>query len=96
MLVVVSYDVSTVEPEGRRRLRRVARVCTNYGQRVQHSVFQCLVDPDQWVHLRAQLLQAIDREEDSLRFFFLGSNWKRRIEHHGRKLAIELGEPLIT
>lgn len=96
MLVVVSYDVSTVEPEGRRRLRRVARVCTNYGQRVQHSVFQCLVDPEQWVHLRAQLLQIIDPEEDNLRFFFLGSNWKRRVEHHGVRLGAGLDEPLIT
>lgn len=96
MLVVVSYDVSTVDPEGRRRLRRVARICTNFGQRVQHSVFQCLVDPEQWIHMRAQLLQIIDEEQDSLRFFFLGSNWKRRVEHHGVEQSPDPGEPLIT
>lgn len=96
MLVVVSYDVSTVERRGRRRLRRVARICTNHGQRVQNSVFQCLVDSDQWVRLRAQLLEIIEPEEDSLRFYFLGSNWKRRVEHHGAKPEPEMDEPLIT
>lgn len=96
MLVVVSYDVSTVEPEGRRRLRQVARVCTSHGQRVQNSVFQCLVDPDQWVRLRAQLLRIIEPEEDSLRFYFLGSKWKRRVEHHGSGPELDLGGPLIT
>ncbi len=96
MLVVVSYDVSTVDRRGRRRLRRVAKVCTSHGQRVQNSVFQCLVDSDQWVRLRAQLLEIIEPDEDSLRFYFLGNNWKRRIEHHGTKPEVELGEPLIT
>lgn len=96
MMVIVSYDVSVVTPRGRRRLRRVARVCTDYGQRVQNSVFQCLVDPDQWVTLRAKLLKIFDPEEDSLRFYFLGRNWKRRVEHCGTKRVLDLDEPLIT
>ena len=72
MMVIVSYDVSVVTPSGRRRLRRVARVCTDYGQRVQNSVFQCLLDFDQWVVMRAKLLGIFDPTEDSLRFYFLG------------------------
>ena len=96
MLVVVSYDVSTIGRPGRRRLRRVARVCTNYGQRVQQSVFECVVDPSQWTMLRHQLLDIVDPEVDSLRFFFLGSNWKKRIEHHGVKTFVQVDEPLIT
>ena len=95
MMVVVSYDVSTVSKEGRRRLRRVARACTNYGLRVQNSVFQCMVDLDQWVVLRAKLLAIYDPGEDSLRFFFLGRNWKKRIEHHGTKKVLDLDEPLV-
>ena len=96
MMVVVSYDVSTISAKGRRRLRRVARVCTDYGQRVQNSVFHCLVDPDQWIALRAKLLRSYDSEEDSLRFYFLGTNWKRRAEHHGAKKVVDLDEPLIS
>ena len=96
MMVIVSYDVSVVTPGGRRRLRSVARVCTNYGLRVQNSVFQCLVDSDQWVVLRAKLLELFDPEQDSLRFYFLGRNWKNRVEHHGTKSVLELDEPLIT
>ena len=96
MMVVVSYDVSVMTPQGRRRLRRVARVCTNYGQRVQNSVFQCLLDPDQWVAMRAKLLSICDLEEDSLRFYFLGRNWKNRVEHHGTKKVLAMDEPLIT
>lgn len=96
MMVIVSYDVSVVTLEGRRRLRRVARVCTNYGLRVQNSVFQCLVNHDQWVGFRASLLRIFDPAEDSLRFYFLGRNWKNRVEHHGAKLVPDLDEPLIT
>lgn len=96
MMVIVSYDVSVVTPSGRRRLRRVARVCTDYGQRVQNSVFQCLVSYDQWVVMRAKLLGIVDPEEDSLRFYFLGQNWKKRVEHHGTKGVLDLEEPLIT
>ena len=96
MLVVVCYDVSTEEAEGRRRLRRVAKVCKNYGQRVQFSVFECEVDPAQWVVLRRKLINEIDPESDSLKFYFLGSNWKRRMEHQGLKKSYDPGEPLIV
>ena len=96
MLVVVSYDVSTVTREGRRRLRRVAKACTNNGQRVQNSVFECLVDPAQWATLRGRLIDEIDPKKDSLRFYFLGKNWKRRIEHIGAKPAYDPEGPLIV
>ncbi|MDT8447704.1 MAG: CRISPR-associated endonuclease Cas2 [bacterium] len=83
MLVVVCYDVSTVEVAGERRLRRVAKVCEDVGQRVQKSVFECLVEPAQWEYFKARLIETIDLKEDSLRFYFLGSQWKRRVEHIG-------------
>lgn len=96
MLVLVSYDVETVSEGGTRRLRRVARACRDYGQRVQFSVFECEVAPDQWVVLRARLLREIDPERDSLRFYFLGASGKRRIEHVGAKPALDLDGPLIV
>jgi CRISPR-associated protein Cas2 len=85
VMVLVTYDVTTETPEGRSRLRRVAKVCEDYGQRVQNSVFECLVEPAQWVALREKLENEIDATEDSLRFYFLGANWKRRVEHVGAK-----------
>jgi CRISPR-associated protein Cas2 len=85
MLVLVTYDVSTETEAGRRRLRRVARLCVDHGQRVQFSVFECLLEPAQWVVLRNKLMEAIDPDQDSLRFYFLGANWKRRVEHVGTK-----------
>ncbi len=94
MLVLVSYDVS-VEENGQKRLRRVAKACKNYGQRVQYSVFECVVDPAQWTVLKQELMDEIDPELDSLRFYFLGSNWKRRVEHIGAKKSIDLDKPLI-
>ena len=96
MLVVVCYDVSTVDAEGRRRLRRVAKVCKNYGQRVQFSVFECEVDPTQWTVLRQKLIDEIDSEVDSLKFYFLGANWRRRIEEVGTKKAYDPDGPLIV
>lgn len=96
MLVLVTYDVSTETEGGRRRLRRVARVCESYGQRVQLSVFECLVDPAQWVRLRSRLLDEIDPEHDSLRFYFLGANWRRRVEHIGAKAAYDPEGPLVV
>ncbi|MDY6848276.1 MAG: CRISPR-associated endonuclease Cas2 [Thermodesulfobacteriota bacterium] len=83
MMVLVSYDVATTDPAGAKRLRKVARICTNHGQRVQYSVFECIVDPAQWVALRQQLIRAIDDAQDSLRFYFLGANWRKRVEHIG-------------
>lgn len=96
MLVVICYDVSTIEPEGARRLRRVAKACKNYGQRVQFSVFECEIDPAQWTALRQNLIDEIDPEKDSLRFYFLGSNWRRRIEQIGAKKSYDPDEPLIV
>lgn len=96
MMVLVTYDVSTVDREGRRRLSRVAKTCLNFGQRVQNSVFECTVDPAQWADLRHQLVTLIEPQQDSLRFYFLGSNWKHRVEHVGAKPTIDLDGPLIA
>ncbi len=96
MMVLVSYDVASVgTTSGARRLRRVAKACKNYGQRVQYSVFECEVDPAVWVNLKDQLIKEIDQEKDSLRFYYLGSNWERRIEHVGAKKSLDLDGPLI-
>lgn len=96
MMVLVTYDVNTETEQGRRRLRRVAKVCENSGQRVQNSVFECLVDPAQWTDMRQRLLKEVDLDVDSLRFYFLGSNWKRRIEHAGAKPGYDPEGPLIV
>jgi len=85
MMVLVAYDVSTESSEGKRRLRKVAKACENVGQRVQNSVFECLVDPAQWVALKNQLESIFDPDKDSLRYYFLGKNWKKRVEHNGVK-----------
>ena len=95
LMVLVSYDVSTRDDAGRRRLRRVARLCEDYGQRVQNSVFECVVDPTQWVVLRAKLVSEADPIQDSLRFYFLGAEWRRRVEHVGAKLSYDPEAPLI-
>lgn len=95
MLMLVTYDVNTQDPAGRRRLRRVAKACQDLGQRVQNSVFECEVDPAQWTKLRARLLEEIDVEKDSLRFYRLGADGKRRVEHVGAKPAIDLDGPLV-
>ncbi len=95
MMVLVSYDVNTNDDAGRRRLRRIARQCENWGQRVQFSVFECLVDPAQWVALRANLVKCIDEQKDSLRFYYLGANWERRVEQVGAKQAYNPQGPLI-
>ena len=96
MMVLVTYDVSTETNEGRKRLRRVARVCLNHGQRVQNSVFECLLDPAQWALLKQGLIEEIDVKHDSLRFYFLGKNWKRRVEHVGAKPTYDPEGPLIV
>ncbi len=90
MLVLITYDVSTINKPGRRRLARIAKTCLNYGQRVQNSVFECLVDPAQWTALHAELLRLYNPEEDSLRFYFLGKNWGSKVEHHGVKETLNL------
>lgn len=96
MLVLVTYDVSTIDAEGRSRLTRVAKACLDFGQRVQNSVFECQVDPARWQELRHRLLDLYEPEQDSLRFYFLGANWRRRIEHHGAKASLDPDGPLIA
>lgn len=96
MLVLVSYDVAITTPEGKRRLRRVAKTCVNWGQRVQFSVFECVVDPGQWVALKNQLERIIDPTTDSLRYYYLGANWKHRVEHVGAKPSLDLDDALIV
>ncbi|NTV15695.1 MAG: CRISPR-associated endonuclease Cas2 [Desulfobulbaceae bacterium] len=95
MFVLISYDVATISPGGERRLRRVAKACKDYGQRVQFSVFECIVEPAQWAALKQRLIDEIEPEEDSLRFYYLGSNWQRRVEHVGAKPGIDQEGPLI-
>lgn len=96
MMVLVSYDVSTTSAAGRRRLRRVAKICLDFGQRVQNSIFECLVDPAQLTDLRLRLLTAFDEKEDSLRFYLLGAHWKGRVEHYGIKNVLDLEGPLVV
>jgi len=96
MFVLVSYDVALDDETGARRLRRVAKACKDFGQRVQYSVFECIVDPAQWAVLKQRLISEIDEEKDSLRFYYLGSNWKRRVEHVGAKKTIDPEGPLIV
>lgn len=96
MLVLVSYDVSTVDAAGRKRLRKIAETCEDYGIRVQFSVFECNVDPARWEFLKTRLLGILDKKHDSLRFYFLGSNWERRVEHHGAKKPPDLGELIMV
>ncbi len=96
MMVLVTYDVSTESDGGKKRLRKVAKVCINYGQRVQNSVFECLVDPAQFAKLKHSLCEIIDEEKDSLRFYYLGKNWKRRVEHFGTKEGYDPEGLLIT
>lgn len=95
MMVLISYDVNTEDAAGRKRLRQIAKQCENWGQRVQYSVFECLVDPAQWAALRARLVECMNPEKDSLRFYFLGANWKNRVEHKGAKPAYDPEGPLV-
>jgi len=95
MLMLIAYDVNTETGEGRRRLRRVARACLDYGQRVQKSVFECEIQPAQWTALRARLVAEIDPARDSLRFYRLGAEGRRRVEHVGAKPALDLEGPLV-
>lgn len=95
MMVLISYDVCTTGAAGQRRLRQTAKTCLNYGIRVQNSVFECHVTPAQWEILKNKLLSIYDEKEDSLRFYFLGANWKRRVEHYGAGSSGDLEEPMI-
>ena len=95
MLILVSYDVSTMESAGRRRLRKIAKACQNWGVRVQNSVFECNVNPAQWVELKEELENIFDPDVDSLRYYNLGSNYTNRIEHVGAKPSIDVEQPLL-
>jgi len=96
MVIVVSYDVATVERAGRRRLRRVARACEDFGQRVQKSVFECDLGDKEWAELRGRLLDEYEPEEDSLRFYYLGEDARRRTEHHGTNPSRDFGDALVV
>ncbi len=96
MMVLITYDVGTTSEAGKRRLRLVAKQCQNYGQRVQNSVFECLIDPAQLKELQNKLLKIIDPEVDSLRFYYLGDHWKTRVEHIGAKPSIDLEGTIIA
>jgi len=85
MMVLVTYDVNTESDGGKTRLRRVAKVCVNHGQRVQNSVFECLLEPARFAELKHSLCEIIDEDKDSLRFYYLGKNWIKRVEHFGAK-----------
>ena len=96
MLVLVTYHVRTSEGDGARRLRAVAKACRDFGQRVQYSVFEIEVDPAQWTKLKARLEGLIKPEHDSLRYYYMGANWQRKVEHVGAKPAVDLGGTLIV
>lgn len=96
MLVLVTYDVSTQTPEGRRRLRRVAQQCVNFGVRVQKSVFECVLRAQDWVVFRADLLKEIDPQSDSVRFYFIDEGARQKTEHHGVGKPLDVEGPLIV
>jgi CRISPR-associated protein Cas2 len=96
VLVLITYDVNTETPAGKRRLYKVAKQCKNYGQRVQYSVFECLIEPAQMVVLKNTLGSLIDEDTDSLRFYYLGDHWQGRVEHLGAKPSIDLEGTLIV
>lgn len=96
MMVLITYDINTESETGKKRLRKVAKQCLNYGQRVQNSVFECLIDPGQFKILQNKLLKIIDLEKDSIRYYYLGDEWKRRVEHIGRKTSYDIEGPLIV
>jgi CRISPR-associated protein Cas2 len=95
MYVLVTYDIRTTTPAGRRRLRLAARACLDFGQRVQFSVFELKVDPAQWARCKERLLGIIDPGVDSVRFYYLGSHWENRVEHHGARSGFDIEGPLI-
>lgn len=95
MMILITYDVNTESKGGQKRLRKVAKMCENYGIRVQNSVFECIVNNTQFTQLRLQLIDLIDKEKDSLRFYQLGDNYKSRIEHVGAKKVVNVEDVLI-
>ena len=96
MMVLITYDVNTETAAGKKRLRKIAKACENYGQRVQNSVFECLIDPARLKQLQARLETLMDKEKDSLRYYYLGNQWRKRVEHIGAKPSLDLEGPLIV
>jgi len=95
MMVLITYDVDTISETGQKRLRKVAKVCQNYGLRVQNSVFECRLSETQFVILRNKLENIINHELDNIRIYFLGKNWKNRIESIGKQMVMDIDEELI-
>lgn len=95
MYILVAYDVTTIDKAGKTRLRKVAKTCLDYGQRVQNSVFECLVDPGQMVEFRDKLLKIMNTNTDSIRIYHLGKNWQNKVEHHGKNDDYNICDPLI-
>ena len=96
MMVLVTYDVNTETEAGKKRLHKVAKQCQNYGQRVQNSVFECIIDSARLKQLQSNLIRLIDPDKDSLRFYYLGDDWRKRVEHVGAKAGLDLEGPLIA
>jgi CRISPR-associated protein Cas2 len=96
MQILVTYDISTSSVGGARRLRRAAKICLDYGQRVQNSVFECKVDYGQFVEMKSKILDIVDLETDSVRFYFLGKSWDEKVEHHGARASLNLDGALIV
>ncbi|BCY19608.1 CRISPR-associated endoribonuclease Cas2 (plasmid) [Leptolinea sp. HRD-7] len=95
MMVLITYDVNTETAAGKKRLAKMAKKCTNYGQRVQNSVFECVIDPALFKQVQEQLEKIMDKDHDSLRFYFLGDDWKTRVYHVGAKKSMDLEGTLI-
>lgn len=96
MMVLITYDVNTETLAGQKRLRKVAKICQNYGQRVQNSVFECIIDTAQLKELQARLESLMNKEKDSIRYYYLGDNWRKRVEHVGAKDSLDLDGTLIA
>lgn len=96
MYILVAYDVATSTPSGARRLRRVAKICLDYGQRVQNSVFECKLDPARYVEFKGRILEEIDSNKDSIRIYNLGNNWQKRVEHFGKNTDYNVEGTLLV
>jgi len=96
MMVLITYDVNTETEKGKKRLRKVSKACQNYGQRVQNSVFECIIDSARLKELQARLDALIDGEKDSLRYYYLGDEWRNRVEHRGAKVPLDLEGTLVA
>lgn len=96
MMVLITYDVNTETAEGKKRLHKVAKQCQNYGQRVQNSVFECILDPARLAQLKDKLEKIIDVDKDSIRYYYLGDEWRKRVEHVGAKPSLDLEGTLMV